>query len=116
MTDSNGPSTSQSANRQKPEQTLTTDLIVRSIASNVTPLQDEIKNWRTLLESRVNIVSEFQVEQIDDTITCDETLEVVKYLFQFSGSLKNYVAWKPPKPWWDYTFVKDAGILLHLKK
>jgi len=59
MTYSNGPSTSQGAKRQTPEQTLTTDLIARLIAGNVTPLQDEINHLRTLLDSRANIVTEF---------------------------------------------------------
>jgi len=59
MTDSSGSFTSQSANRQTPEQTLTTDLIARLIAGNVTPLQDEINHLRTLLDSRANIVTEF---------------------------------------------------------
>jgi len=80
MTDSNGPSTSQSANRQKPEQTLTTDLIVRLIASNVTPLQDEIKNLRPPLHSSVNIVTENHIKQINYSITCGDSLEVVRSL------------------------------------
>ncbi len=96
MTDTNGPSTSHSANinKQAPEQTLTTDLIVRLIASNVSPLQDEIKNLRALLDSRSNLVTEYEIEPIDDNIPCDETLEVVKSMPTFSGNLENYVAWR----------------------
>ncbi|EAL58749.1 gag protein [Wolbachia endosymbiont of Drosophila ananassae] len=96
MTDSNGPSTSHSANlsRQTPEQTLTSDLIVRLIANNLTPLHEEIKTLRSLLDSKSNLVTEFQIEQIDDTIPCDETLEIVKSVPQFSGNLDNYVAWR----------------------
>ncbi len=56
MTDPNGPSTSHSANlsRQTPEQTLTTDLIVRLIANNIIPLHEEIKTLRSILDSKFN--------------------------------------------------------------
>lgn len=99
----------------KPEQTLKTDLIDRLIANNLTPLHEEIKTLRSLWDSKSKIVTEFQIKTIDHTIPCDETLEIVKSIPQFSEKPDNYVLGeKPRKRQWDFMSAKTRRYFVAL--
>ncbi|XP_037942884.1 putative uncharacterized protein DDB_G0282499 [Teleopsis dalmanni] len=74
--------------------TFTQDLISRLIVANTASLRDEIALLKEQL-SAVNTpkVVEFETEVVDSRIICDETLDIVKSLPEFSGK-NSYVSWR----------------------
>lgn len=65
------------------------------ILSHLRPLQAKIDELTGTLAnlSCVNTVSEYQTQEINDSIRCDETLDVIKSLPNFDGK-NSYVSWR----------------------
>lgn len=87
------PEPNQMAN---PNQVLSTDVIAELIAVNSRDLENQItslQNRLTLLTT-TNTVESYVVEQINDTVQCNETLDIIKSVPEFSGKMNSYVSWR----------------------
>lgn len=73
---------------------LTADIIAELIATKTKALADEIAELRLQLNNNSNSVQEYQPTQINDSIKCDESFDVIKSLPEFAGSYAGYVSWR----------------------
>lgn len=73
---------------------LTVDLITRLIADSNIQLRQEIDRLKSQLETNTNRATDYVAETIDDTVTCQESLDVIKSLPEFSGKFNAYVSWR----------------------
>lgn len=79
-----------------PNPTLTTEVVTRLIAENLSALRAEIRDLQNRVTSLTGAdsVVEYQTQNIDETIGCDESLDVVKSLPEFNGKANTYVSWR----------------------
>lgn len=72
------------------------DLITRLIVTNTATLRAEIENLKKQLITVTGstTVVEYKTQTIDDQIRCDETLDVIKSLPEFTGNTNIYVSWR----------------------
>lgn len=73
---------------------LTVDLITRLIAESTINLRQEVERLRSQVEIDTRRVTDYVTESIDENIQCQESLDVVKSLPDFSGKLNSYVSWR----------------------
>lgn len=76
--------------------TLTADVVARLIAENLSALRTEVRDLQQRLNSITvgdNVV-EYDTQNIDENIGCDESLEIIKSLPEFSGKANTYVSWR----------------------
>lgn len=62
-------------------QPLSEDMVYRIVEASTSALRTEIANLKEELEKfTVNTVTEYSQQTIDEGITCDETLDIIKSL------------------------------------
>lgn len=73
-----------------------TELITRLIAANNVSLLAEIKSLKKQINdlSTTSNVVEYKKQTISELITCNEPLDVIKSLPEFSGNCNDYVSWR----------------------
>lgn len=59
-----------------------------ALKSDITDLKNKFERFTT------NTVTEYSKQTIDDRITCDETLDIIKSLPVFAGKENTYVSWR----------------------
>lgn len=76
-------------------QPLSEDMVYRIVEASTSALRTEIANLKEELEKfTVNTVTEYSQQTIDEGITCDETLDIIKSLPVFGGKDGTYVSWR----------------------
>lgn len=73
---------------------LTADLVAQLIATQTRALQDQITQLKDQLTSSTSTVTEFKPTEINESISCSETFDVIKSVPEFTGNFNHYVSWR----------------------
>jgi len=89
------PSTSKMANQELERQAfLTKELIKQIVSSEVNSIKQKIETLKTELQTNVNKVEDYKIEEVDNSIKCEESYEIIKSVPEFKGELEKYVSWR----------------------
>jgi len=73
---------------------LTKELIKQIVSSEVISLKQEIETLKSELQTDVNKVEDFKIEEVYNSIKCEESYEIIKSFPEFKGELEKYVSWR----------------------